>query len=83
MESGRSHRTPTGPRRANQERVPPRPTQDLDELEAVERLVDVRPHRDRAMPLEQDGAGQRLGWFDRAPAATRAASSCAARARPG
>ena len=57
---GRSHHTHCGPRRANQERVAPRPAEDLDELEPVDRLVGVGADRDRAMALEQHGPGQRL-----------------------
>ena len=48
------HDTECGPRRANQQRVAPRPAQDLDELEPVDRVVRIAPDRDRAVALEQD-----------------------------
>jgi len=47
----------------NKERVTPRPAQDFDELEPVDRGIDGPPDRDRAVSFEEDGAGQRLGWF--------------------
>src|SRR6188508_2863683 len=63
--AGRLHNSEGGPRRANQERVAPRPAQHLDELEAVDRVVWIGADGDRAVALEEDRRSQGLGWFQR------------------
>ena len=49
------------PRRANQQCIAPRPAQDLDELQPVDRLGRVAPDGERAVAFEQDGRRERLG----------------------
>jgi hypothetical protein len=48
---------------ANQVRIAPRPAEHLDELEAIDRLVDVGADRHGAVTLEQDDRRERLGRF--------------------
>ena len=55
---GVDHRTrlvPDGNLEPEQERVSPHPAQQIDELEPVDGLVERRPDRHRAVPLEEHG----------------------------
>ena len=52
--AGCLHNSERGPRRANQQRIAPGPAEDLDELEAVDRVVGIGADGHGAVALEQD-----------------------------